>query len=883
MKTPLTPQEAERVFDLVAEAGALAPAQRHAFLAQACVGQERVRAEVESLLGFEHAASRFLEAPAFARGLELLGFGAGDGLRPGDTLGDYRVRALLGSGGMGEVYLAEDTLHGRAVALKLIGQGRAEEVRGRHFRHERRVLAALNHPHIARLYGSGVTAQGQAYLVMEYVEGERLDRFCEARGLGVNERLALFRKVCAAVAYAHQNLVVHRDLKPANIRVTPEGEPKLLDFGIAKLLDPEGTAHADPTVTMQGAMTPEYASPEQIKGEPITTASDVYSLGVVLFELLCGQRPFAHLQSRRPDELARAVCEQEPPRPSTVAAQTTRATARAATPPAGQTPATSTTAAPPQTRPATLRRQLEGDLDNIVAKALRKEPARRYASVAAFSDDIRRHGEGLPVSARRDTFAYRAGKFIRRNKAGVASTALVVLALVTGLVTAIWQARAARQERDRAQLALTQAKIAQRQAERIDDFLQSLLASADPAKLGKDVRMVQVIDAAAANLDRDLAKEPEVLLQAHLTLGRTYRNLGLYEPAEQQARAALALVRRLHGEKAPATADAEFVLGDILANRRQVAEAESLLRHALAIYRAQAPPDRAALAGTLGDLGYTLYSQPERTVEAEAIVAEALGHARAVWGEHDARYLRVLHQFASVKSGERDYAKAAEIYRQEISLQDQIAPGAVASLAQQIDLCICLVNQEKLDELEVALRRLDADIQRLTGENSLQFTVANVLHGLLDFARGENRAAIPHLQKALGPLSAVYAPENVSIVQCQAVLGLCLTRDNRAAEGEKWLRTASEHGGKADRADFAHTIGNVETALGECLLAQKRYAEAEPLLLAGHDDLEKRLGARNRLTVQATERLRDLYLAWNKPAEAARFADGAAAQPPPTP
>ena len=241
MKAPLTPQEADRVFDLVAEAVALEPEQRAAFLAKACLGADGLRAEVESLLGFKTRAPRFLASPAFGRGVELLGFSAEDDLKPGDTLGEYRVLSLLGSGGMGEVYLADDAVHGRQVALKLIGQGRAEEVRGRHFRHERKVLASLNHPHIARLYGSGVTAKGQAYLVMEYVEGERLDRYCQERGLDVPARLALFRKVCAAVSYAHQNLVVHRDLKPANIRVTPEGEPKLLDFGIAKLLDSEGT------------------------------------------------------------------------------------------------------------------------------------------------------------------------------------------------------------------------------------------------------------------------------------------------------------------------------------------------------------------------------------------------------------------------------------------------------------------------------------------------------------------------------------------------------------------------------------------------------------------------------------------------------------------
>ena len=428
--------KAERMMALFAEAEDIPPDQHAAFLARACPDDAELRQEVAALLRCQGETDGFLEEPAFSHGLQMLQRAAAGELHAGDVVGECRVVSLLGVGGMGEVYLAEDTVHRRSVALKLIGQGRAEDVRGRHFRHERKVLASLNHPYIARLYGSGVTTQGQAYLVMEYVAGERLDRYCQNHGLDIRARLSLFRKVCTAVSYAHQNLVVHRDLKPANIRVTPEGEPKLLDFGIAKLLDPEGTtARLDPTVTMQGAMTPEYASPEQIKGEPITTASDVYSLGVLLFELLTGQRPFAHLQSRRPDELARAICEEEPPRLSTVTGRTAQAAAAAI-------PTTTPTLATHQ-RPATLRRQLEGDLDNIVAKALRKEPARRYASVAAFSEDLRRHGEGLPVSARQDTLGYRTGKFVRRNKVAVAAAVLVLATLVAGLVTTTLEARRA--------------------------------------------------------------------------------------------------------------------------------------------------------------------------------------------------------------------------------------------------------------------------------------------------------------------------------------------------------------------------------------------------------------------------------------------------------
>ncbi len=645
MKTPpLTPQEADRVCDLVAEASALEPEQRAAFLTQACVGAEGLRAEVESLLGFKTKAPRFLASPVFGRGLEVLGFGAGDGLKPGDTLGDYRVLSLLGSGGMGEVFLADDAVHGRRVALKLIGQGRAEEVRGRHFRHERKVLATLNHPHIARLYGSGVTDKGQAYLVMEYVEGERLDRYCQDRGLDVTARLALFRKVCAAVSYAHQNLVVHRDLKPANIRVTPEGEPKLLDFGIAKLLDPEGTtARLDPTVTMQGAMTPEYASPEQIKGEPITTASDVYTLGVVLFELLTGQRPYAHLKSRRPDELARAICEEEPPRPSTVATHTAP-TPATATVPAGQVPAT-------REPSGKLRRRLAGDLDNIVAKALRKEPTRRYPSVLALSEDLRRHCEGLPVTARKDTLPYRTGKFIRRNKAGVAAGAFVLFALLGGLATTTWQARVAKQERDRARLAqaqadaaLKQSELARKQSDRLNGFLQTLLGSANPDKgQGRDLKVIQVLDQASAQLDRELAGEPALLAQAHETLGQAYAGLQESVPALHHLRAALALDRQLYEEGAPVTVRSKAVLGAaIFYLQRTGVEAEGLLREAIAAEQRRPPADQTEQIRTLLAFERLLYDSG-RFQEADARLAETCALIRQTKGEESELYVEALH------------------------------------------------------------------------------------------------------------------------------------------------------------------------------------------------------------------------------------------------
>jgi non-specific serine/threonine protein kinase/serine/threonine-protein kinase len=350
-----------------------------------------------------------------------------------DTIGSYRLIHELGRGGMGTVYLAvrDDDAFQKRVAIKVLRPGMDSEAIVRRFRHERQILASLQHPYIAGLLDGGTTASGLPYFAMEYVEGQNIAEYCESRRLETTARLDLFRKVCAAVQHAHQNLVIHRDIKPANVLVTADGTPKLLDFGIAKLLNPEVGGHTlAPTVAGLYLMTPEYASPEQVRGEPVTTATDVYSLGVLLYELLTGRRPY-RITSRAPADVAEVICSVTPERPSTAVT-------------APQTPGRADLT-------ERLRRRLAGDLDNIVLKALSKEPDRRYASVDQFSEDIHRHLVGLPVIARKDTVRYRAAKFVRRNRAMVAAAVVAFAALVAAASLSTWQARVASRERQRAE------------------------------------------------------------------------------------------------------------------------------------------------------------------------------------------------------------------------------------------------------------------------------------------------------------------------------------------------------------------------------------------------------------------------------------------------
>jgi serine/threonine protein kinase len=412
-----------RLEELFAAGFELEAARREEWLLELPPEDETLLPELRGLLLAGDQGGDFLEA-AVAQAEHQLGL-APEAELAGRRVGAYRLVRLLGRGGMGAVYEAEraDDAFRQRVAIKLIPSALATAEARHRFAAERQTLAGLEHPHIARLLDGGETEDGLPYLVMEYVDGEPIDAYCETRGLDLGHRLELFCAVCAAVAHAHRNLVVHRDLKPPNILVTGGGDVKLLDFGIAKLLPGAGGAGEHPTLLQTRAgrpyLTPLFASPEQLRGETITTATDIYALGLLLFRLLTGQHPY-RFSSSRPGEIERVVCEQPTPRPSAAV----KGDCAGLAPPA-------------------LRRRLRGDLDNIVLMALRKEPARRYASVEQLAEDVRRHVEQRPVRARPDTLGYRAGKFVRRHRVSLAAAALVLASLVAGLLATMGQARIA--------------------------------------------------------------------------------------------------------------------------------------------------------------------------------------------------------------------------------------------------------------------------------------------------------------------------------------------------------------------------------------------------------------------------------------------------------
>ncbi len=506
----MEPERWKRIEDLYHAALDQDESARAAFLQLSCNGEESLRCEVESLLYYGMRADKFIETPALELAAESFANQDADGRTMlGRRIGQYELVTKLGSGGMGEVYrgVRADDQFEKQVAIKLIRQGYDTALIVRRFRNERQILAGLEHPNIASLLDGGTTEDGLPFFVMELVEGQPIDRYCATHKLDIRERLKLFRSVCEAVQYAHQNLVVHRDLKPQNILVTAQGVPKLLDFGIGKLLNSsQPQPGGDRTVTLLPIMTPDYASPEQVRNEAITTATDVYSLGAILYVLLTGRRPY-RVNTTSLNEMVTAICSTEPDRPSTAVIHRSDDEDRAASPSSSDA---SSSIEFSQENAEKLRRELSGDLDNIILKALRKEPALRYVSVDQLSEDIRRYLEGLPVNAASGTLQYRARKFVRRHQAGVTAAILIAIGLIAGATVIVREARIARFQQRRAERRFQDVRaLANSLMFDVHDAIKDLPGATKARKLLVD-RALHYLDSLASDEGNDVSLQKEL-------------------------------------------------------------------------------------------------------------------------------------------------------------------------------------------------------------------------------------------------------------------------------------------------------------------------------------------------------------------------------------
>ena len=691
---------------------ALAPTDRTAFLDRACSDNYALRSEVQMLLDSSEKSWGFFQNVWQTAAQNVAGIS--DPI--GQHIGNYTIVGLLGMGGMGEVYLAEraDDLYQQRVAIKLVrtGIGRTSELLLR-FSGERQILANLAHPNIARLLDAGITPEGSPYLVMEHIEGIPIDQYVASRRLSLMDRLKLFRQVCAAVEYAHRNLVVHRDIKPANILVTKDGTPKLLDFGIAKLLQSEGASPPALTRATERLMTPEYASPEQARGQTITTATDVYALGALLYALLAGRPPF-RIESKDPLEVAKIICEQPPTRPSaSVQAESTL--------PAGDT------------------RKLKGDLDNIVLKTLRKEPEKRYTTVAELSEDVRRYLEGYPLQGGSNAWNYRATKFIQRHMIGVVAATLMMSAIVVFSIAMGVLAQQATRERNK-------ARQEQLKSEQETKFLSGLFNAATPdAERGKTISARDILDLSAKRIDRELTTEPEVRAAMLNSIGASYLALGLYSQAQPLLEEAYSLRRLQPGTQSLDFAESASNLAMAQRGLGKYPKEEGLLREALEVREKLAPDNAALLGDTLSNLGECLYLQ-SHFQDAESVLRRAI----AVSPENTPIMAGAKNYLALVLEREGGYEEAVGLLRSSVEMTARNeGTDSPDYLVAMHNLAAAQSTLGNLLEAEATERKVLEIRQRVSGKEHPDTTYSLNNLGWILLEQGDAADAEPYLKEGL--------------------------------------------------------------------------------------------------------------------------------------
>ena len=815
---------------------------RTAYLRESCGSDVKLRAEVEALLAEHSTEAEFLEKPLIElpRDLPPISLtpdserngerkGERKGERDDGRIGQYRIVREIGAGGMGMVYLAMHEGPGfeRSVAVKVIRRGLDTDDVLRRFQLERRILAALKHPNVAHLIDAGQTPDGRPYFVMDFVEGMPIDVYCERESLSLRQRLALFQKVCDAVQHAHNNLVVHRDLKPGNILVSRDGEPVLLDFGIGKLLESESESESESSRTRTGlrAFTPEYAAPEQVRGEMVSVATDVYGLGLLLYRMLTGRKPF---EPSNGHEYEKAVLEKEPTKPSVHGG-----------------------------------RALAGDLDTIILKALRKEPERRYSSVAALSDDVQRHLDGLPVRARADTFGYRTGKFVRRHRLALAAAIVAFTALSSATLYSRAQTRVVTRERDK--------------AIEVQTFLLEMFGSMGPGR-SDSVSVRQLLDGQAALARTTYGNRPELLAQMQMVIGEGYDRLGLFAPAESLFTSALATRREVMPDDHADIAIAASMLGWVNFERGRAPAGEVLLREAVGRWPNASPYNPAMHARSMNDLGVVLEAQGkyDEAVElyrntlnirrrlfgdsnravgvtlnnlamatsrkgnfrsAVAIAETALVVMRRVSGMDHQRSTLIQGNLANLKSQLGDVEGAEREYRDLLPRQVRVSGAQHPVTAfSQLNFASVLRAQGKLAEAESLLVQSLASFEKAYGQEHNRIALALAALGGVRSDLGRHREARPMLERAVAMQKKLRGEAHRETASAIAQLGSMHANMGNWAEAERLMREAMAAMTKALGEKHVETAG-VRARLARIVASQGKREEALSLYRQARTDL----------------------------------------------
>jgi eukaryotic-like serine/threonine-protein kinase len=792
----------------------------------------RTASTVDGPLPAADEASTHSSSPGFTRSLP-------------DRIGSYKILDFLGEGGMGSVYLAEQEQPiRRKVALKVVKLGMdTKEVMAR-FESERQALAMMNHPNIARVHDAGMTEHGAPYFVMEHVAGVSITDYCDKHRLSTRERLEIFIPVCQAIQHAHQKGIIHRDIKPSNVLVAvQDGKPvpKIIDFGVAKATNQRLTEKT--LFTQQGYLigTPEYMSPEQAEmtGLDVDTTTDIYSLGVLLYQLLVGALPFDAQTLRRAgyDEIRRMIREDEPPKPTTKLSSL------------GQS--AKEIAERRRTDVASLAKDLRGDLEWVTLKAMEKDRTRRYASSSELAADIERHFKNEPVIACPPSAAYRMRKFVRRHRTGVGIAAASVLVLIAFAVTTAVQARRIARERDRAN---REANI----AKQVSDFMQSLFRAPDPWEgKGKEVTAREILDEASARVATELSDQPEMQAKLTLVMSFSYYNLRVYDKAEKLAQMALAISQRVLGQESATTADALTRLGAItMFKNMDLDKAEKFTRESLNINLKLFGPDSYQVAENINDIA-TININRGDLAKAEQGLRESLGIYRKARGNEHDDVLTVMNNLAMVLKMEGKLEEAAPLYQEVLSIRRRIKDPNHPSVAQCLNnLAMLYVSMKKYPEAEKLLQEALTINRRVYGDSGGIANLSNL--GLLNIERGHLSAAENYSRQVLEMDQKRYGDNNRYMADDLTQLGIVLTREKKFPEAEANLRKALRIALLKYAPDhWRVAVGN--NSLGACLSAQKKFKEAEPLLIESYAIIKKRFGPKNERSQKAGVPLIAMY------------------------
>ena len=791
----LNPERWARIQSLFEDVAALPAGERGAYLSEHCNDDPALRDYIASLVATSKDVDATIEQTIVGAACDAFGDSSTDQFT-GETIGPYRIERLLGEGGMGMVYLASraDEQFDQRVAIKL-GRHRLVDPQTEYrLRHERQILADLDHPGIARLLDGGTTTEGVPYIVMEYIDGVRIDTYCDLCRLGINARLKLFRQICLAVHYAHQNLIIHRDIKPSNILVTADGMPKLLDFGIAKLTDAAGAAKQG--LTREGAvvMTPANATPEQILAQPVTTATDVYGLGLLLYRMLCGCRPF-DADSMTPSEIAHKVCEEPLPAPST-------RLHRLQYGPGNHTAAQIQVGEIADNRKLSadrMVRRLRGDLDTIAMQALNKDPARRYRSAGALAEDIDLYLKSMPIHARRDSWTYRTTKFVRRHYLGVAFSALIATMLVAFSVVVSVQNRTIAAERDAAR--------------EVSRFLEDIFRAQDPVQArGTSITAEELLAEGAARIRQQLDDQPEIQSTLMATIGRVYFNLGAHTDA------------------------ADF------------------LDRALSLRASIDRPDTVEVAALENDLGKTLIRIPDYE-RAESLLDSALNINVSAYGERSSATGETLYNLAELHLITGELEDAQRFAEASMGIYEDLRKERPIELAEAINmLARVLQARGQLDQTESLFQEAIRILAREGGDDHPYMPYYQQNLGALQRERGDLASAEASFDDAIAAARRIYGEEHYFVAETLIDKGSLLHEHGELERAEIVMRDALRRHLAARGSDHP-MVGFNRTVLGMLLHDKGDVAEAEAALNDAIDLFARVLNPEHQYTASAMTEL----------------------------